>query len=41
MASVTVSIAEAQRDVGRLIRRAERGDLIKITRHAQRVAVLL
>lgn len=41
MASVKVSIAEAQHDVGRLIRRAERGDLIEITRGGEQVAVLL
>ena len=41
MASIKVSIDDAQRDVGRLIRRAERGDLIEITRRGQQVAVLL
>lgn len=41
MVSVNISIGEAQQNVGRLIRRAERGDLIEITRRGEQIAILL
>jgi prevent-host-death family protein len=41
VASIKVSITEVQQHVGHLIRRAERGDLIEITRRGKQVAVLL
>lgn len=41
MASTKVSVAEARQNFARLIKRAEHGNAIEITRRGERVAVLL
>ena len=41
MAEKTYSVAEARQNFARLIRSAERGKAIEITRHGEPVAVLL
>lgn len=41
MASNKVSVAEARQNFARLIKRAEHGNAIEITRRGERVAVLL
>lgn len=41
MTSTKVSVAEARQNFARLIKRAEHGNAIEITRRGERVAVLL
>ena len=41
MRAKKVSVAEARQNFARLIKRAQRGDAIEITRHGESVAVIL